>query len=122
MTHMAPVCSCEEHHTSLTKEIQGNLPADSFFMGLADCFKVFGDPTRLKILMALDQGELCVCDLVDLIGMTKSAISHQLSSLRAARLVKYRREGKNIFYSLDDAHIHSIIACAAEHLSEGRHH
>ncbi len=118
MTHHAPVCMEEEHHTSVTKEIESQLPNDTFFMGLADCFKVFGDPTRLKILMALDQGELCVCDLVDLLGMTKSAISHQLSSLRAARLVKYRREGKNVFYSLDDDHVHSIIACAAQHLDE----
>ena len=120
MVEYVPVCEAEEHHTSATKAIASTLPSDHFFMDLADCFKVFGDPTRLKILLALDQGELCVCDLVDLIGMTKSAISHQLSSLRAARLVKYRREGKNVFYSLDDDHVHRIIACAAQHLNENK--
>lgn len=121
MEHTIPLCEVEEHHTAITKEIESQMPDDGFFMGLADCFKVFGDPTRLKILLSLDRGELCVCDLVDLIGMTKSAISHQLASLRAAHLVKYRRDGKNIFYSLDDDHVHSIIACAADHLRESHH-
>ena len=118
MVEYVPVCETEEHHHTVTKEIASVLPSEHFFMDLAECFKVFGDPTRLKILLALDARELCVCDLADLLEMTKSAISHQLSSLRAARLVKYRREGKNVFYSLDDNHVHSIIACATQHLEE----
>ncbi len=85
---------------------------------MADFFRVFGDPTRLSILLALDEKEMCVCDLSERIGMSKSAVSHQLAALRSARLVTYRREGKHIYYRLADNHVRHIIECAVDHVSE----
>ncbi len=85
---------------------------------IADFFRVFGDPTRLSILLALDEAEMCVCDLAAKVGMSKSAISHQLSGLRSARLVTFRREGKHIFYRLADNHVRHIIECAMDHIRE----
>ena len=89
------------------------------FQGLSpDFFKMFADPTRAKILWALDQSELCVCDLGEVLGMSKSAVSHQLGTLRKAHLVKFRREGKNVFYSLKDEHVKSILEVGMEHIQE----
>jgi ArsR family transcriptional regulator len=85
---------------------------------LADFFKVFGDSSRIKLLWALDRNELCVCDLASLLLMTKSAVSHQLRLLREAKLVKYRKDGKNVFYSLDDDHIRDILEKGTEHIKE----
>lgn len=85
---------------------------------LADLFKVFGDSTRLKILYALFENEYCVCDLAQTLSMTQSAISHQLKVLKQSRLVKSRREGKSIFYSLADGHVRTIISQGAEHVDE----
>lgn len=85
---------------------------------LADLFKVFGDSTRLKILYALFEDEFCVCDLAQSLSMTQSAISHQLKVLKQSRLIKSRREGKNIFYSLADDHVRTIISQGAEHIEE----
>ena len=85
---------------------------------LAELFKVFGDSTRIKILYALSERELCVCDISELIGVSQTAISHQLRVLKGAKLVKYRREGKNVFYSLDDDHVRSIINQGMEHVEE----
>ena len=82
----------------------------------AELFKVLGDPTRMQILTALFDRELCVCDIADLLGMTQSAISHQLRLLRNSHLVKNRREGKSIYYSLDDLHVANIIAQGLEHI------
>ncbi|MBQ6568773.1 MAG: helix-turn-helix transcriptional regulator [Clostridia bacterium] len=87
---------------------------------IADLFKVFGDSTRVKILWALDESELCVCDIAAALGMTKSAVSHQLRFLRDADLVKNRREGKSIFYSLADDHVKQIFEMAVEHIYEER--
>jgi len=85
---------------------------------LAEIFKVLGDPTRLRICMFLAQTELCVCDLASILGVSESAVSHQLRILRGQRLVKYRREGKMAFYSLDDTHVESLIAQGLEHVEE----
>jgi len=87
-------------------------------VSLAELFKALGDPTRVKILFALLTRELCVCDLAALIGVTESAVSHQLRLLRAQKLVKFRREGKNVYYSLDDSHIEELFAQGLEHVTE----
>jgi ArsR family transcriptional regulator len=118
MEEREPMCAEEHHHTALTERVRRQLPDDAFTVRLSEFFKIFGDSTRLRILAALDRTELCVCDLADLIGMTKSAVSHQLAALRAAHLVTYRRDGKNIYYALADDHVRSIIECAEEHLRE----
>lgn len=101
-----------------TAEVLEKMPDEIMIKALADFFKMFGDPTRAKILWALDQSELCVCDLGEMLGMTKSAISHQLSTLRKSNLVKFRREGKNVFYSLKDDHVRSILEVGMEHIQE----
>ncbi len=94
-------------------------PFDEELYLAADFFRVFGDPTRLSILLALDHHtELCVCDLSRTVGMSKSAVSHQLAALRASRLVTYRREGKHIYYRLADDHVRLIIECAFDHIRE----
>ena len=95
-----------------------NLPDEKEVTSMADFFKAFSDPTRVRILCALWEHELCVCDISTLLGMTPSAISHQLRFLRQSRLIKCRREGKTVFYSLADEHVQSIINCAKEHVNE----
>jgi ArsR family transcriptional regulator, lead/cadmium/zinc/bismuth-responsive transcriptional repressor len=85
---------------------------------LAELFKALGDNTRIRILNALQHSELCVCDLVNIIDMTQSAVSHQLRVLRAAKIVKYRKEGKNVYYSLDDQHIRQLLNDGLEHVNE----
>jgi DNA-binding transcriptional ArsR family regulator len=95
-----------------------NMPEDALLYDLADFFKMFGDSTRIKILWALDSGELCVGHLASFLGMSESAISHQLKSLRQANLVKYRREGKNIYYFLSDDHVKDILEKGYEHITE----
>lgn len=97
---------------------QVRLPRREEIEAVAELFKLFGDPTRLKILCSLTQQELCVCDLAELIGMNQSAVSHQLRLLKQGRLVKSRREGKSIFYSLADSHVYTVLAQGMEHISE----
>ena len=94
------------------------MPSERIFDDLADLFKILSHPTRLKVVHALDQEELCVCDLAALLGMTESAISHQLRLLRNMRLVKHRREGKLVYYALDDQHVRQLFEAALEHLQE----
>lgn len=98
-----------------------NIPPQPLIESLAAFYKVMGDPTRLKLLTALEQTELCVTDLAELLSMTRSAVSHQLSTLKAAKLVKSRKDGKTVYYSLDDEHIHSIIKVALIHICEESH-
>jgi len=102
-------CDCNFIHDEIVGKVKNKMPEDEKLYDLADLFKVFGDSTRIKILWALDKSELCVCDLSALLGMTKSAISHQLKSLRESKLVKFRKSGKIVFYSLDDSHIKDIL-------------
>lgn len=106
---------CAENELELIAE---TMPDDGILCELSEFFRVFGDSTRIRILYALSRSEMCVCDLSKLLGVSQSAISHQLQVLRASRLVKYRREGKTVFYSLDDEHIFSIINMGIEHLEE----
>ena len=94
------------------------MPEEQMLYELADFFKIFGDSTRISILFAIDDGEMCVCDIAALLGMTKSAVSHQLKILRQANLVKYKKSGKNVYYSLCDEHVRDIINKAHEHIVE----
>lgn len=105
-------------HSELLKKIKKDMPADELLQDLGDLFKVFGDTTRIKIMYALYEGEMCVCAISELLGMTQSAISHQLKTLKDANLVSARREGKEIYYSLSDDHVKSIIAEGYEHITE----
>ena len=101
-----------------TNEGRYIMPKDELIYDLAEFFKVFADSTRMKIIYALMEKELCVCDIAALLKMTTSAISHQLSVLKRAQLVKYRREGKTVFYSLADDHVRTIIGQGMEHIEE----
>ena len=109
---------CHTIHEDNVKEVKDHMPSEEMLGDLADLFRVFGDSTRVKILFALFSSEMCVCDIADLLGMTHSAISHQLRVLKSARLVKSRKEGKTVFYSLDDDHIENIFKCGLDHIKE----
>lgn len=112
------LCNCEEVHEDIVKRAQTSMPEEEMLYDLAELFKVFGDTTRVKILYALFSNEMCVCDIASLLGMTHSAISHQLRVLKQARLVKFRKEGKVVYYSLDDCHISKIFDCGLCHIQE----
>ena len=99
-------------------EQTGIMPDEQQLLDLSEFFRVFGDSTRIKILYALSQSEMCVCDIAELLQMGQPAISHQLRMLKQLRLVKFRREGKTVFYSLSDGHIQTILAQGMEHISE----
>ena len=100
------------------KEAQKKMPDTSSIEQLADFYNVMGDTTRLKLLMALETGEFCASDLANVSQMTRSAVSHQLKTLKSNKLVKSRKEGKTVYYSLDDEHIHSVLKVALEHILE----
>lgn len=111
---------CEEDciHENLLKIVNEKMPAETELYDLSELFKVFGDSTRIRILFVLFEAEVCVCDLANALNMTQSAISHQLRILKANKLVKSRREGKSVFYSLSDDHVRTIIAMGLEHIEE----
>ena len=111
-------CDSVEVHEDLLKIVNETLPDEIELYDLAELFKVFGDSTRIRILYVLFEAEVCVCDLAQALNMTQSAISHQLKILKQNKLVKNRREGKSIFYSLADDHVRSIIAQGREHIEE----
>ncbi|MEF9953570.1 MAG: metalloregulator ArsR/SmtB family transcription factor [Clostridium sp.] len=111
-------CSCTVIHDDVIQEVKSKLPKEEVLYDLAEFFKVFGDSTRIKIICALFESEMCVCDLAALFGMTQSAISHQLRTLKTSRLVRYRREGKVIYYSLDDEHIKHVFDEGLRHVTE----
>jgi len=111
-------CDFIHAHPEVVAQVQREMPPEERLYDLADLFKVFGDTTRIKILYVLFEAELCVCDIAQLLGMTQSAISHQLRILKQSRLIKFRRDGKTVFYSLADDHVRTIIGQGAEHLSE----
>lgn len=98
--------------------IRDELPADEVLYDLAELFKVFGDTTRVKILYVLFESELCVNDISQCLNMTPSAVSHQLRILKSSKLVKFRRDGKTVYYSLDDEHVRSMIALGLDHIAE----
>lgn len=110
----------EHNHEEILRRVRRELPEDALLRGLADLYKIFGDGTRIKILYALLEEEMCVCAIAELLGMTQSAISHQLRTLKDANLVGRRREGKEIFYFLSDAHVRNILAQGFIHLMEER--
>lgn len=107
-------------HEAILGKVRDELPTDELLCDLSDLFKVFGDTTRVKILFALTESEMCVCAIAELLGMTQSAISHQLKNLKTANLIGNRREGKTVYYHLADEHVRTIVAQGFEHLIEER--
>ena len=111
-------CDCTVIHGDIVNKVKILMPEEDSLLDLAQLFKLFGDPTRIKILWALSESEMCVCDLAFLLNMTQSAISHQLRLLKQSRLVKNRKEGKVVFYSLDDEHVKRIFDQGLIHVKE----
>ncbi len=111
-------CEGTEIHVDLLQAAAEHMPDEEELYDLAELFKVFGDSTRIRILYLLFEAELCVCDIAEALQMTQPAISHQLRILKQAKLVKNRREGKSVFYSLADGHVRTIIAQGKEHIEE----
>ena len=111
-------CETFQTHEELLKVVSEQMPEVDKLYDLAELFKVFGDSTRIRILYVLFEAEVCVCDLAEALNMTQSAISHQLKILKQSKLVKSRREGKSVFYSLADGHVRTIIAQGREHIEE----
>ena len=111
---------CQDYciHEDRIEAVKKDKPTEEMVYDLAELFKVFGDVTRVKIIYALLEREMCVCDIANLLEMTQSAISHQLRVLKKARLVKFRKEGKTVFYSLDDSHIDKIFSFGLDHIKE----
>lgn len=114
------VCNCEAIHQEIIEKVKKNMPEAELLSDLSDFFKVIGDGTRIKILWALDENEMCVCDLANLLNMTKSAVSHQLRALRDNNLVKFRKSGKEVFYSLADNHVKEIFEQGMIHIKEDK--
>lgn len=111
-------CDYIHAHQDVVNAVNDVMPEDEVLYDLAELFKVFGDSTRIKILYVLLEAEMCVCDLAQLLNMTQPAISHQLRVLKQSQLVKYRREGKTVFYSLADGHVRTILSQGMEHIAE----
>lgn len=114
----AECCEFYQVHMDVVRAVQRKMPEEDDLYDLAELFKVFGDSTRIRILYVLLEAEMCVCDIAQLLNMTQSAISHQLRILKQSKLVKSRREGKSIIYSLADSHVNSIISQGYEHIKE----
>lgn len=111
-------CDCDVIHQDVVDKVKDKMPEEETLYDLAELFKVFGDSTRIKILWALNEAEMCVCDIAYLLSMTQSAISHQLRVLKQANLVKNRKEGKVVYYSLDDDHVKRIFDQGLIHINE----
>ena len=111
---------CEFIHVNedIVNQVNAAMPDEEILYDLAELFKIFGDSTRIKILYVLSEAEMCVCDIAQLLGLTQSAVSHQLRALKQSKLVKYRREGKTVFYSLADGHVKTILSQGMEHIEE----
>ena len=110
------VCDCNVIHEDVVTNTKNNMPEEYTFSKLAEFFKIVGDITRVKILFALDQNEMCVCDIANVLGMSKSSISHQLGTLRRSGIVKCRKVGKEVFYMLDDEHVKQVFEVGIEHI------
>ena len=117
-TNSAERCELMHVHQEIVDKVNQQMPEDEILFDLAELFKIFGDSTRIKILYLLFESEMCVCDIAQLLNMTQSAISHQLQVLKKSKLVKYRRDGKTVFYSLADGHVRTIIDQGIEHVAE----
>ena len=111
-------CEFIHAHEEIVNKVNSEMPDDEILYDLAELFKIFGDSTRIKILYVLFEAEMCVCDIAQLRNMTQSASSHQLRALKQSKLVKYRREGKTVFYSLADGHVRTILGQGMEHVAE----
>ena len=114
------ICDCNIIHQEIVKDTLKNMVDEELLSNLSDFFKILGDPTRTKILFALDKNEMCVCDIANVLNMSKSSISHQLSYLRNAGIVKCRKEGKEVFYMLDDEHVKEVFEVGIEHIEHKR--
>ena len=110
------ICDCNVIHQDMVNKVLKEMPDNDLFNKLAKFFKILGDITRTKILFALDKNEMCVCDIANVLGMSKSSISHQLSTLRKSGIVKYRKEGKEVYYMLDDDHVKQLFEIGIEHV------
>lgn len=110
------VCDCNIIHQDIVEKTRKAMPEEDIFNKLAEFFKIIGDTTRTKILFALDQNEMCVCDIANVLGMSKSSISHQLGTLRRMGIVKCRKEGKEVYYMLDDEHVQKVFEIGIEHI------
>ena len=110
------ICDCSVIHQEVVENTTKNMLEENTFNKLAEFFKIIGDTTRVKILFALDQNEMCVCDIANVLGMSKSSISHQLGTLRRSGIVKCRKSGKEVFYTLDDNHIKEVFEIGIEHI------
>lgn len=119
MPELTPVCQITCVHDEAVAKVRKAMPSSEHLNSLSELFKILGDGTRMRILNALSHHELCVCDLVTIIGMSQPAVSHQLRLLRTAKLVRYRKVGKNVFYSLADDHVTVLLSTALEHILEG---
>jgi len=111
-------CDCEVIHQDVVERVRKGMPSKREYTEVASLYKMFADGTRVQILHALELSEMCVCDLAVLLGMTKSAVSHQLKSLRMSNLVSFRKEGQTVFYSLADSHVKDILDRGFEHINE----
>ncbi len=118
MTQQSPSCETTVIHEEVVELVRQTMPAEELLFNLAEFFKVFGDTTRIRILYALFQSEMCVCDIAHLLSMSQSAISHQLRVLKQAKLVQFRKEGRVVYYSLDDDHIKAIFEQGYQHIQE----
>lgn len=118
MIDQAPKCEYMHIHQDIVCRLNSLMPSDEQLYDLASLYSVFADSTRIRILYALYEDEMCVCDLAKLLNMTVSAVSHQLKVLKINKLVKYRKEGKTVFYSLDDDHVKVILRLGMEHIEE----
>ncbi|NMB02495.1 MAG: helix-turn-helix transcriptional regulator [Firmicutes bacterium] len=114
----SPSCEITVIHEDIVENVRQIMPPEEELFNLAEFFKVFGDTTRIRILFALFQSEMCVCDIAHLLGMTQSAISHQLRVLKQAKLVRFRKEGRVVYYSLDDDHVKEIFNQGYQHIQE----
>jgi len=118
MEHENAMCDCTIIHSEVVRQVQSRMPQAEKIMELADFFRVLGDSTRIGILNVLKYSEMCVCDISAVLKMTHSAVSHQLRILKQARLVRYRKEGKVVYYALDDKHIDELLDIGEKHLNE----
>lgn len=111
------ICDCNIIHKEVVEDTIKKMPEENTFFKLADFFKLLGDTTRARILWALDQNEMCVCDIANVLGMSKSSISHQLSTLRRANIVRCKKVGKEVYYALDDDHVKKSFELGLEHIN-----
>ncbi len=110
------ICDCNVIHQDVVDKISKDMLVDTLFYKIAEFYKILGDTTRIKILYALDKSEMCVCDIANVLSMSKSSISHQLGTLRRSGIVKCRKEGKEVYYMLDDDHVKKVIEIGIEHI------